>query len=45
MLTGKFRKIDTPFWIYDTYENLIMAEVPLSGNALNKAEMEYHGKF
>ena len=22
-----------------------MTEIPLTGNALNKAEMEYHGKF
>ena len=43
--TIKFRKVDTTIWTYFTYENELMAELPLTGNALHKAEMEYHGKF
>ena len=30
--TGKFRKVDTPFWTDSTYEKEIMAELPLIEN-------------
>ena len=43
--TGKVRKFDTKFWTDSTYEKEFMDEVLLTGNALSKAEMEYHGKF
>ena len=33
-----------PFWTYSTYEKEIMAAISLTGNALYKAKMEYHGK-
>ena len=39
------KKVDTPFWAYSTYEKEIMDALPLTGNALYKAKMEYHGKF
>ena len=42
---GTFRKFDTTFRSDSTYEKYLMAAVPLSGNYLYKAEMEYHGKF
>ena len=34
--TGKFRKVDAKFWTDLTYENKLMFEVPLTGNALLK---------
>ena len=43
--TGKFRKVDTPFRTDSTYENYLMAALPLTGNYHRKEEMEYHGKF
>ena len=43
--TGKFRKVDTPFRTDSAYEKELMAALPLTGHALNKAEMDYHGKF
>ena len=43
--TGKFRKVDTPFRTDYTYERDIMAELTLTGNDLNKSEMEHHGKL
>ena len=42
---GKFINIDTPFHTYSTYEKKIIAEVPLTGNSLQKEEKKYHGKF
>ena len=42
---GKFRKVDTPFRKESTYEKQLMAYLPLTGNSLHKAEMEYHGKI
>ena len=44
-LTGKFRNIDTNFWIDSSYEKELLAAPPLTGHALQKSEMEYHGKF
>ena len=43
--TGKFRKFDTPFRTDYGYEKELMAALPLTGHALHKSEMEYHGKF
>ena len=43
--TGKFRNVDTPFWTDSSYEKELLAALPLSGHALHKEEMEYHGKF
>ena len=43
--TGKFRNVDTPFWKDSSYEKELLAALPLSGHALHKEEMEYHGKF
>ena len=43
--TGKFRNVDTPFWTDSSYEKELLAALPLTGNALHKVEMEYHGKF
>ena len=43
--TGKFRKYDTPFRTDSSYKKEILAALPLTGHALHKAEMEYHGKF
>ena len=43
--TGKFRNVDTLFRIESAYEKELLAAIPLTGNALHKAEMEYHGKF
>ena len=43
--TGKFIKVDTPFCTYYTYKKEPVAALPLTGNALHEAEMEYHGKF
>ena len=42
---GKFRKVDTPFRKYSTYEKEIMSALPLKVNTLCKTEMEYHGNF
>ena len=35
----------TPFQTDYAYEKKIMDELPLTGNALHREEMEYHGKF
>ena len=43
--TGKFRNVDTTFWTDSSYENELLAVLPLTGHSLHKAEMEYHGKF
>ena len=43
--TEKFIKVDTPFSTDSVYEKGLMAALPLKGHALDKAEMEYHGKF
>ena len=43
--TGKFRNVDTPFWTDSSYEKELLAALTLTGHALQKAEMEYHGKF
>ena len=42
---GKFRKVDTLFRTESTHENGIMDAVPLIGNDILKAEIEYNGKF
>ena len=44
-LNWKFIKVDTPFRIDSGYENELLAALPLSGHALHKAKVEYHGKF
>ena len=43
--TGKFRNVDTPFRTDSSYEKELLADLPLTGHALQKAEMEYHGNF
>ena len=43
--TGKFKKVDTTFWTDSTYEKKLLAALPLTGNSLHKAQMEYHGNF
>ena len=43
--TRNFRNIDTTFQTDSSYEKELLAALPLIGNALHKAEMEYHGKF
>ena len=43
--TGNFRNIDTPFRTDSSYEKKLLAALPLTGNALHKSEMKYHGKF
>ena len=43
--TGKFRNVDTPFRIDSSYEKELLAALLLTGHALQKGEMEYHGKF
>ena len=42
--TGKFRNFDTHFWTDSSYEKELLADLQLTGHALQKAEMEYHGK-
>ena len=41
--TGKFRKADTPFGTESSYEKELLAALTLTGHALHKAEIEYHG--
>ena len=41
----RFGKVGTLFRKDSTYETELMAELQLMGNALHKAQMEYHGKF
>ena len=43
--TGKFRKVDTHFRSDSTYKKEPMDLLPLTGNTLHKAEIEYQGKF
>ena len=43
--TEKYDNFDTTFRTEYIYKNEIMAEVPLKGNSLKKAELEYNGKF
>ena len=43
--SGKFRKVYTPFRTESTHEKELMPALPWTGNALNKSEMEYNGKF
>ena len=43
--TGNFRKVDTPFWTNSSYKKELLTALILTGHALQKAEMEYHGKF
>ena len=43
--TGKFGKVDTPFSTESKYEKESIATLTLTGNDLNKAEIEYHVKF
>ena len=40
-----FRKVDTLFRTYPTYEKEVMAALPLTGNALHKAEIQCNEKF
>ena len=40
-----FRKVDTPFRKDSKYEKELMAELPLTGNSLHKAEIEDHRKI
>ena len=42
---GKFRNVDTPFRTEYSHEKELLASITLTGHALHKAEMEYHGKF
>ena len=42
---GKFRNVDTPFQTDSSYEKELLAALPLTLHALQKADMEYHGKF
>ena len=43
--TGIYIKVDTPFRKDSIYEKYLMATLPLTVNALRKAEMEYHENF
>ena len=43
--TGKFINADTPFRTDSSYGKELLDAIPLTGHALQKAEMEYHGKF
>ena len=43
--TRKCINIDTPFRTDSSYEKGLLAALPLTGHALQKEEMEYHGKF
>ena len=43
--TGKFRNVDTLFRTDSSYEKELLAVLTLTGHALHKVEMEYHGKF
>ena len=43
--TGKFRNIDTTFWVESTYEKKLIPTVIFTGNVPQKEEMEYHDKF
>ena len=42
---GKFGMVDTTFMKDSTYKKELIDSLPLTGNALHKLEMEYHGKF
>ena len=43
--TGKFINVDTNFRTDSTYEKELLDALPLTGHALHKAGLEYHGKF
>ena len=43
--TGNFRNVDTPFRTDYSHEKELLAALPLTAHFLQKAEMEYHGKF
>ena len=43
--TGKFRKVDIHFRTDSAHEKDLLAALPLTGHALHKTEMKYHGKF
>ena len=43
--TGKFQNVDTPFRTDCSHKEELLAALPLTGHALQKSEMEYHGKF
>ena len=38
--TVKFRNVDTPFWTDSSYKEELLADLPLTGHDLHKAEME-----
>ena len=42
--TGKFRKIDTSFWMDFINEKELLAAVPLTLDSLCKLDVEFHGK-
>ena len=42
---GTFRNVDTPFRKDSPYEKELLAALPLTGHALHKAYIEYHGNF
>ena len=39
LLTGKFRKVDIPFRTGSKHEKELIAVLPLTGNALHKAQI------
>ena len=41
--TGKFRKVDTPFRTDSSYKKELISALPLTGHALHRAEMDFHG--
>ena len=43
--TGKFRKVDTPFRTDSSYKKELISALPLTGHALHRAEMDFHGEF
>ena len=43
--TGNLIRVDTTFRTNSTYENELMAELPLTGHTLCNVDMEYYGKF
>ena len=45
LLNRKFKIFDTPFQKYSTYEKRLIDAFALAVNSLQKAEIEYTGKF
>ena len=43
--TGKIRNFNTTIRTYSAYEKELMVALTLTGHALDKAKMYYHGKF